>query len=194
MEELAYLKEFNRLIELYIDLHVTIAKHEIRVTNVNKKNEPVIHWNKVTNTKKEIGTIPAAQEAMLRLQLTEFHADKTACKEAIAVAQNRLLEATILKAQLLQEFHVQHHEAEPDAVREYLTAAAELLSNDDVITKRLDVVIKWMNAMYGETARLCTNAASSLPQGTGVQEDAQASKKRIADAALEKAQLSIQSC
>ena len=123
--------------------------------------------------------------------------------------------------QLLQEFHVQHHEKEPDSVRDYLTAAAELLNSDDVITKRLDVVIKWMNAMYGETARLCiklvqdikdaemhrkatadakertiqvTSAASSLPQGLGAQEDATASKKRIADAALEKAQLSIQSC
>ena len=221
VDELAHLKEFNRLTELYIDLHVTIAKHEIRVSNVNKKNEPVIHWNKVTNTKKEIGTLPAAQEATLRMQLTEFRADKLTCKEAIAIAQNRLLEATIMKAQLLQEFHVQHHEKEPDSVRDYLTAAAELLNSDDVITKRLDVVIKWMNAMYGETARLCiklvqdikdaemhrkatadakertiqvTSAASSLPQGLGAQEDATASKKRIADAALEKAQLSIQSC
>ena len=220
-EELAQLKEFNRLTELYIDLHVTIAKHEIRISNVNKKNESVMHWNKVTNSKKEIGTIPAAQEAMLRLQLAEFRADKAECKEAIAIAQNRLLAATILKAQLLQEFHVQHHEEEPDAVRQYLSAAAEHLNNDDVITKRLDVVIKWMNAMYGETARLCiklvqdikdaemhrkatadakertiqvTSAASSLPQGLGAQEDATASKKRIADAALEKAQLSIQSC
>ena len=174
-EELSAVKEFNRLSELLIDLHVTCAKLEIRIENASKEGKKVVHWNRVTNTKKDIGTAPVSQEATLRLQHAEFIADKAACKEAMYVAQNVLVKASITKAQSLQEMHLQHHHEEPALFTAYLTAATERLQADTIVTKRIDIIVPWLNSMFGAVTNTIIRLVKNI-------KDAEMLRKATADA------------
>ena len=173
--ELNAVKEFNRLSEILIDLHVTCAKLEIRIENASKEGKKVVHWNRVTNVKKDIGTAPVSQEATLRLQHAEFVADKEACKNAMYTTQNVLVKATIEKAQSLQEMHLQHHHDEPELFTAYLTAATERLQSDSMITKRIDVIVPWLNGMFGAVTRTIIQLVKSI-------KDAELHRKATADA------------
>ena len=155
--ELVEIKEFNRLIELSVDISVNKTKLEVKVLECNKTQQTFMHWNRVNNTKTEIKS-PASmqQEAMFRLQISEFEKDKQLCTSLLETQQTKIMKTSIDRAVELQRFYVTHQMDEPDGVRKFLDAAQSFYETDEGIKIRMQQVIVWMNRMYAEHHRIIT--------------------------------------
>ena len=150
-EELVEIKEFNRLIELSVDISVCKTKLECKVQECDTTQQTVTHWNRVANTKTEIkAPASVAQETLLRMQISEFEKDKALCLIQLESQQTKIMKKAIDQAIEHQKFFVQHQRDEPDSVRDFLIAAKTSLESDDGIKLRIEQVITWMNRMYAE--------------------------------------------
>lgn len=164
-DELSAIKEFERLAELFIDLQVIVAKHTIRLVNMNgKPYESVSHWNRVTNTKKVIGHVAPHQQTILALQLDEFRADLRLCADTLHDSQAVVMKACIDQGRLMQTFHLEHHTNEPPAVKSYLDAARALCTNENVVQSRMDVICYWMNCVLSATNRIISQLVHDIQQ------------------------------
>ena len=182
-EELKEIKEFERLIELFIDLKLTITKKEIRISNLgDKQYKPITHWNRVDNTKIKIGELVDQQQTIAITQLGEFKKDLELCKKRVYEAQSRCIFQAVQKGKLLQEFHLLNDDSAPDVVKSYLEAAKKDYADDRAITSRLHVLTRWLNGMYASSKYIVNNLCDKIKKD-------ELTRKATADAKLRGHQL-----
>lgn len=163
--ELTCIVEFERLAEIFIDLHVILTQQEIKLESLSEaKYESVTHWNRVDNTKKKIGELVNQKQQIFLMQHPEYRKDIEQCKGSINAAQIRCIEAVVMKARELQEFHIEYDNTAPPAVKSYLDAAKVKYADDCVITKRLDAITSWLNGMYSAVKDTINNTCTALRQ------------------------------
>ena len=153
--ELVEIKEFNRLIELSVDISVCKAKLESKILECNKTQQTHMHWNRVNNTKLEIKSPASMQhESLLRMQIAEYEKDKILCSSSLEAQQTKIMKTSIDRAVELQKFYVTHQRDEPQSVAAFLNAAQTFYETDEGIKMRMQQVIIWMNRMYAEHHRI----------------------------------------
>ena len=152
--------ELTRLLELFIDDHVQLVKLKNNIERIVPKSKFIEVHTRINGSKKRIeikADNTRHQEEAYKIKALED--DIALLKEALPKQQSLLLSLVIASAQA-SEWKVEVPSDASERLKTYVARAKESFNSQNGADRKVEVVIAWLNNIYGTASALKEHAVA----------------------------------